>query len=92
MPVSSGHGNINLIIPGIHKFHGLKLLGTKWNIHEDEVATFGDSGNDIEMIQQIKHSFAMANAQQSVKDAATTIIGSNNSEAVLDTIQSILEV
>lgn len=92
VPVSSGHGDIDLIIPGIHKLRGLKLLAKKWNIKDEEIATFGDSGNDIEMIQQMKHSFAMSNAQQSIKDAATTIIGSNNSEAVLDTIQSILEV
>ncbi|WP_429969013.1 Cof-type HAD-IIB family hydrolase [Enterococcus sp. AZ136] len=92
VPVSSGHGDIDLIIPGIHKLHGLRLLGKEWNIKDDEMATFGDSGNDIEMIQQVKHSFAMNNAQQNIKDAATTIIGSNNSEAVLDTIQSILEV
>lgn len=92
VPVSSGHGDIDLIIPGIHKLHGLRLLGKEWNIKDDEMATFGDSGNDIEMIQQVKHSFAMNNAQQNIKDAAKTIIGSNNSEAVLDTIQSILEV
>lgn len=91
IPVSSGHGDIDLIIPGVHKLNGLRLLGKKWGISEDEIATFGDSGNDFEMIQQIKHSFAMENGQPKIKEAATTIIGSNNTEAVLDTIQAIVE-
>ena len=91
IPVSSGHGDIDLIIPGVHKLNGLQLLGEKWGILDDEIATFGDSGNDIEMIQQIKHSFAMENGQPKIKEAASTIIGSNNTEAVLDTIQAIIE-
>lgn len=90
-PVSSGHGDIDLIIPGVHKYHGLSLLKKEWDILDEEIAAFGDSGNDLEMIKYTKYSFAMENAQESIKAAARTIIGSNNTEAVLDTIQAILE-
>jgi len=88
--VSSGHGDIDLILPGVHKLNGLKILGEKWGIGLDEMATFGDSGNDLEMIRGVKNSFAMENAQQKIKEAATTVIGTNNSGAVLDTIQSLI--
>lgn len=91
VPVSSGHGDIDLIIPGIHKYHGLSLLGEEWGISDEEIATFGDSGNDLEMIKYIKHSFAVENAQENIKLAAKTIIGSNNSEEILDTIESIIQ-
>lgn len=90
-PVSSGHGDIDLIIPGRHKYHGLKLLSREWNIKNNEIATFGDSGNDLEMIKYTLHSFAMRNGQEEVKQAASCIIGTNNSETVLDTIQHIVE-
>ncbi len=90
IPVSSGHGDIDLILPGVHKLNGLKILGEKWGIGLDEMATFGDSGNDLEMIRGVKNSFAMENAQQKIKEAATTVIGTNNSGAVLDTIQSLI--
>lgn len=90
LPVSSGHGDIDLIVPGIHKLHGIRLLGQKWGIKDNEIATFGDSGNDLEMIKYIENSYAMKNAQPAIKNAATTIIGSNNSETVLDTIEQII--
>ncbi|MBC2166457.1 HAD family hydrolase [Listeria booriae] len=90
VPVSSGHEDIDLIIPGVHKYNGLKLLGEEWGIKDDEIATFGDSGNDLEMLQHTTHSYAMQNAQENVKNAANTIIGSNDSEAVLDTIESFI--
>ncbi|WP_311776005.1 HAD hydrolase family protein [Listeria booriae] len=67
-----------------------KLLGEEWGIKDDEIATFGDSGNDLEMLQHTTHSYAMQNAQENVKHAANTIIGSNDSEAVLDTIESFI--
>lgn len=91
IPVSSGHGDIDLIIPGIHKYHGLSLLGKEWGIADEEIAVFGDSGNDLEMIRSIPHSFAMENAQDKIKQAATTIISSNNTEGILDVIESIVE-
>lgn len=90
IPVSSGHGDIDLIILGVNKYTGLKLLGKKWHISDSEIATFGDSGNDLEMLKHTKYSFAMENAQEQIKKAANSIIGSNNSEALLDTIESII--
>lgn len=87
IPVSSGHGDIDLIIPGVHKAYGLSKLSDMWNIHPSEIAAFGDSGNDIEMLEFVGSSFAMDNAQEEVKKAANGIIGSNNSESLLDVIE-----
>ncbi|MFK0573360.1 Cof-type HAD-IIB family hydrolase, partial [Endozoicomonas sp.] len=65
--VTSGHEWIDLIIPGVHKAHGLHLLQEQWNITDDEVAAFGDSGNDMEMLQKAGFSFAMNNANESIR-------------------------
>lgn len=91
VPVSSGHGDIDLIIPGVHKARGLAQLGEEWGIAPAEIAAFGDSGNDIEMLKYAGMSFAMANAQEKVKQAAQTIIGSNNQESVLEQMELLLK-
>ncbi|WP_128102272.1 Cof-type HAD-IIB family hydrolase [Paenibacillus sp. DCT19] len=89
-PVSSGHGDIDLIIPGIHKARGIKLLQERWGIADEETAAFGDSGNDLEMISHVKYGVAMSNAIPAIKDAAMYITSSNNNEGVLDAIDLIL--
>lgn len=90
IPVSSGHGDIDLIIPGVHKAYGLSKLCDFWSISPTEVAAFGDSGNDIEMLEYAGFSFAVGNAQEAVKAAANNIIGTNNQESVLEVIEALL--
>lgn len=90
-PVSSGHGDIDLIIPGIHKAHGLSKLQELWQIQNHEVAAFGDSGNDLEMLKHAGYSYAMSNAQPKVKAAAKQTILSNNENGVLVKIEELLE-
>lgn len=90
IPVSSGHGDIDLIIPGVHKAYGLEKLSKEWGIDPSEIAAFGDSGNDVEMLSYAGSSFAMENAQERVKQVANGLIGSNNQESVLDTIEILL--
>jgi len=87
---SSGHGSVDLIVPGNHKGHGLDLLGKRWGIDRSEILVFGDGGNDLEMLQQSGFSFAMANAPQKVKDAARYEATSNNEEGVLQVIEQML--
>lgn len=89
-PVSSGHGDIDLIIPGVHKARGIQLLQQEWKIEDHETVAFGDSGNDFEMIQHAQYGFAMANAAEKIKEIADYTIGSNNTESILDTIDAIL--
>lgn len=52
VPVTTGHGSIDLIIPGVHKANGLRILQARWGIEDSEVVAFGDSGNDVEMLRQ----------------------------------------
>lgn len=90
IPVSSGHGDIDLIIPGVHKANGLAKLSNEWGIAPTEIAAFGDSGNDIEMLEYAGLSYAMENAQEKVKQASKEVIGSNNQEGVLEVIEQLL--
>lgn len=90
IPVSSGHGFVDLIQPGVHKANGLRMLMERWGVKNDQSAAFGDSPNDLEMLKLVGHSFAMGNADPAVKRVAKQVIGDNTSEALLDTIEAIL--
>ncbi|MDA1476327.1 Cof-type HAD-IIB family hydrolase [Bacillus changyiensis] len=83
-PVSSGHGSIDLIVPGFHKAYGIQLLQQKWNVKDDETMAFGDSGNDIDMLKHVKHGFAMENGSEEVKNVAKYIAPSHHDSGVLE--------
>lgn len=82
-PTTSGHGSIDLIVPGCHKASGLKRLVERWGIHPEQCAAFGDGGNDIEMLRYCGYSFAMDNADKAVKKAAKNVCPSNEEDGVL---------
>ena len=88
-PTTSGHGFIDLIVPGCHKASGLMRLAERWNITPNQCAAFGDGGNDMEMLQYCGLSFAMANAPQNVKDAAKFVCPSNDEDGVLVTLDTL---
>ncbi len=90
-PVSSGARWVDLIIPGLHKANGLKLLQERWAIDNAEVAAFGDSGNDLEMISHAGYGFAMGNAVEPIKRAAKFHTSSNDENGVLDVLDQIIE-
>ncbi|KNC92121.1 Cof-type HAD-IIB family hydrolase [Trabulsiella odontotermitis] len=88
--VTTGHGSIDLIVPGIHKANGLRLLQAQWGIEDKDVLAFGDSGNDLEMLRQAGYGFAMANASPAVKAVARFEAPHNNDEGVLAIIEKAL--
>lgn len=89
-PVTSGHGSIDLIITGNHKANGLKKIQQRYDIRDEEVMTFGDSGNDLEMLSYAGYGFAMENASEPAKAAAKYRAPSNREEGVLKVIDDWL--
>lgn len=53
-----------------------KLLGC------DRLITFGDGKNDIDMFEISEEAYAVQNAHEELKAAATEVIGSNNEDGV----------
>ena len=88
-PTTSGHGSIDLIVPGCHKASGLKRLAERWGVSKEQCAAFGDEGNDIEMLQYCGYSYAMENASQNVKDAAKYVCPSNEEDGVLAALEKL---
>ncbi len=90
-PVTSGHQFMDLIMPGIHKAHGLSILQRELGIDDSEVAAFGDNGNDLEMLRQAGFGFAMGNAVPKAQEAARYLIGKNDDDSVLDMLDIIIK-
>ena len=86
---TSGHGAIDLIMPGCHKASGLKRLVQRWGITPEQCAAFGDGGNDIEMLKYCGYSYAMENAPENVKAAAKNVCPSNEDDGVLVTLEKL---
>ena len=88
--VGSGYGAIDFIQKGIHKAWGLGQLMDRYGLRPDQVMTFGDGDNDIEMLQLTPHSYAVANASGPVQAAANHLIGHHKDGAVLATLEKWL--
>ena len=91
VPVSSGFGFIDLILPDQHKAHGLKLLLQKWQVESDQVVAIGDNNNDIQMIKAVGYGFAVENAVEALKAVAPYTTVSNEQEGALDVIDLVLQ-
>lgn len=76
---------------GVTKWNGLSSLLDYLKINVHELYTFGDSGNDIEMLKNAHIGFAMGNATEEAKVAADRVIGSNLTGAIGQAINEILD-
>ena len=65
-----------------NKGESVAWLGRYYGIEEDEIAVYGDGGNDLEMLRRFRHSYATANGSDAAKAAASATIGSCTFHAV----------
>lgn len=59
----------------VNKGAAVAWLASYYGISEDEVAVYGDGGNDIRMLERFTHSYATRGASDEAKRAASTVIG-----------------
>ena len=89
--VSSGYGCIDILQDGIHKSWGLVELLKRWNLKPEQIMAFGDSENDIEMLELAGISYAMENAEEAVKRVATKVAPANSQAGVYKVLENWLE-
>ncbi|MBG9983142.1 HAD-IIB family hydrolase [Aerococcaceae bacterium DSM 111020] len=89
--VTSGNVFIDIINKNSGKGHAVEYLQNKYGISIDETMIFGDSMNDLSMVPRAKYSIAMANADPDFMKHCTYKIGTNDEQAVLDTIEAFLD-
>ncbi|MDR0899383.1 MAG: HAD-IIB family hydrolase [Lactobacillaceae bacterium] len=88
----SGFGNVDILAANTNKATGMSFLQDRWHVSDDEVITFGDNENDIEMLRKFKRSYVMKNAEPFMLDEFKNVTRlDNNHDGVLDQIDKILE-
>lgn len=76
---------------GVNKETAIQKLQQRYNIANDEIATFGDDENDLEMLTMTPYGFAMPTAAPIVKAQVTqTTVAGNNDDGVLKTIDELI--
>ncbi len=88
--MNSGFNTEDIGVAGVSKASGLKHLQERYGIQDDEIMTFGDNENDLDMLTMTPHGYAMANAHADVLAQAPQQTDSNNDEGVLNIIDKVL--
>lgn len=81
---------IDISPQGINKGWALQLLTKKLNIEPSEVMAFGNSDNDIPMINFAHVGVAMKNSTPNLLKTADLITGSNNEDGIAQAIYKVL--
>lgn len=83
--------SIEITLKNVDKGNAIQTLCDYLQLDQDEVAVFGDSGNDVPMLEKFKHSYAVENAKENAKQAARYQIGNCCDYAVVDEIEKLIK-
>lgn len=89
VPVGSGNGYFDVVMPGINKGTGLARLMEHWGIPPEEAVAFGDSDNDLEMLALVGRGYAMANAPADVRALADAVAPPCTEDGVLQVLEEL---
>lgn len=60
---------------GVNKGKTIKWLSKRLGVKDEEVAVYGDGGNDLEMLKMFENSYAPSDAKEEAKECAKYILG-----------------
>jgi hypothetical protein len=89
--VYSGHESVDLIANNINKGNTLSQLLNQWEIKPEQLLAFGDSNNDLEMLELAGYSYSMGNAGEQATLVAKYQAPSNDENGVISTINSLID-
>lgn len=81
---------LDMMTHGVNKGMAIKDIQEKFQISFDETMVFGDYLNDLEMLENAYHSYAMANAHPLLKETARYLAKSNDENGVIEKIKEII--
>jgi len=83
----------DLYLDGISKFSAIEEVRKQYKISEDNLITFGDSENDIEMLSGAEIGVAMKNASEKVKKCAKYVTNfDNDNDGIADFLLNFLKI
>ena len=74
----AGYGWIGFMGKDSNKASAVRFFQSYLGLSDDEIAVFGDSENDLPMFELTKYSFAMKNADESVREKAALVTKYDN--------------
>lgn len=74
----------------VNKGSALRFIQENHSIKKDEILAFGDYLNDVELLLESGHSYAMENAHEELKQIAKYIAPSNRENGVLEVIKNYI--
>lgn len=81
--------NLEMNVPEATKGRGLLNLARILGLERDQVIAFGDSGNDLSMIECAGTGYAMENATPDIKAAADRIAPLNTEDGVAQVLEEL---
>lgn len=76
---------------GVDKYNAIKRIAEIENIDNNDIISFGDSANDLEMLKKSGVGVAMENALDIVKDVADYVTKSHNEDGVIYFLEEYLK-
>ncbi len=74
----------------LSKLSGIKEVIGRMGIDISEVMAFGDSGNDLQMIEGVGYGVAMDNATKEAKAVSKEVIGHHDTDAIAKKIREVI--
>ncbi|MFF5002386.1 HAD family hydrolase [Streptomyces phaeochromogenes] len=87
---STGLALVEFSAPGVTKASALTAWSAGLGIRPDDIAAFGDMPNDLPMLRAVGRSYAMANADPSVRRAARFHTASNDEDGVARVLEQFV--
>lgn len=87
----SGRKWIDVMQRGVNKATGIRQVMQAHDVSADEVAAFGDSMNDYEILRMVGMPIAMENGRSAIKQIARKVIGPNTEHSVQKELRRMLE-
>lgn len=81
---------VDIMNQGIDKGEAMRRLGKVLKIEESQMMAFGDTYNDVEMLQAVKYSYIVANAAPEMRQYAKYVTKSNDEYGVLKVLDEVL--
>ncbi|MCX4903291.1 HAD family hydrolase [Streptomyces sp. NBC_00878] len=87
---STGLSLVEFSAPGITKASALTAWSAQLGLRPEDIAAFGDMPNDLPMLRAVGRSYAMANADPEVRQAARFHTASNDEDGVARVLEQFV--
>ncbi|MGL5205591.1 MAG: HAD hydrolase family protein [Metamycoplasmataceae bacterium] len=87
----SSNITIDINLDGVNKYEGVKTIGMLYGLKKDNIYCFGDSITDLELMKNIKKSYAKETSDPIIKDLAKNIIYTNGKSSFVHELKKIIK-